>query len=67
MDLDTFLTTLYVLIDDWYKQAIAEQKPQGRGGAPEQMSDSEILTLAIASAAWYGICRSMVITGFRGC
>ena len=48
MDIDTFLTTLYVLIDDWYKQAIAEQKPQGRGGAPEQMSDSEILTLAIA-------------------
>jgi hypothetical protein len=48
MDLDTFLTTLYVLIDDWYKEEILQHKPRHRGGAPEQMSDSEILTLAIA-------------------
>lgn len=47
MDLDTFLTTLYVLIDDWYKQDIVQHKPN-RGGAREQMSDSEVLTVAIA-------------------
>jgi hypothetical protein len=48
MDLDTFLTTLYVVIDDWYKQEIAQHKSERRGSAPAQMSDSEILTLAIA-------------------
>jgi hypothetical protein len=47
MDLDTFLTTLYVLIDDWYKRTVKQYKPK-RGGARERMSDSEILTLAIA-------------------
>lgn len=47
MDLDTFLTTLYVLIDDWYKQAIAQHKAI-KGGIQERMSDSEVLTVAIA-------------------
>jgi hypothetical protein len=47
MDLDTFLTTLYVLIDDWYKREIAQYKPI-KGGMQERMSDSEVLTVAIA-------------------
>jgi hypothetical protein len=47
MDLDTFLTTVYVLIDDWYKRQIGQHQPD-RGGARQQMSDSEILTLAVA-------------------
>ena len=47
MDLDTFLTTLYVLVDDWYKQASALEKPQ-MGGARPRMSDSELLTVAVA-------------------
>lgn len=47
MDLDTFLTTLYVWIDDWYKAEMAEKVGRKRGPAPE-MSDSEVLTVAIA-------------------
>jgi len=50
MDLDTFLTILYVLVDDWYKTSIQSQM-QRRGGGKKKMSDSEILTLALA-AQW---------------
>lgn len=52
MDLDTFLTTLYVVIDDWYKHDMA-QHMQRHPGADLQMSDSEVLTLAIAGQ-WRG-------------
>jgi hypothetical protein len=45
MDLETFFTTVYVLVDDWYKEQIADLKP--KVGAPAQMSDSEVLTLAV--------------------
>lgn len=48
MDMDTFLTTLYVLIDDWYQAEMAEQLKR-RAGPPLRMSDSEVLTIAIAS------------------
>jgi hypothetical protein len=46
MDLDTFLTTLYVHVDDWYKAegaALVARRQAGR----LRMSDSEVLTLAI--------------------
>jgi hypothetical protein len=47
MDLDTFLTRLYVWIDDWYKAEMAEQLARRHGPIPK-MSDSEVLTVAIA-------------------
>lgn len=47
MDLDTFMTTLYVWIDDWYKAEMAEAMKRKRGPSPK-MSDSEVLTVAIA-------------------
>jgi hypothetical protein len=47
MDLDTFMTTLYVLIDDWYKSDISHLMKRHAGPAV-QMSDSEVLTVAIA-------------------
>ena len=31
MDLDTFLTTLYVVIDDWYKREMRVQDEASRG------------------------------------
>ncbi len=47
MDLDTFMTTLYVWIDDWYKKQMAAQIKRHHG--PEaKMSDSEVLTVALA-------------------
>lgn len=54
MDLDTFLTTVYVLIDDWYKAAIGE-KVRRRGGPELHMSDSEVLTVAIAGGWRVGV------------
>lgn len=50
MDLDTFLTTLYVVVDDWYQDQVIAHKPV-RGGARERMTDSEVLTLMVA-AQW---------------
>jgi hypothetical protein len=54
MDLDTFLTTLYVIIDDWYKRELQEQMVR-HAGAELQMSDSEVLTVAIASQWRVGV------------
>lgn len=45
MDVDTFLTELYVLVDEWYKATIGKHQ---HVGAPERLSDSEVLTVAIA-------------------
>jgi hypothetical protein len=47
---DTFLTTVYCVIDDVYQAHYAAQKPVRRGAAPE-MSDSEVLTVVIL-AQW---------------
>jgi hypothetical protein len=47
MDLDTFLTQLYVLIDDWFKQEF-EDGLSRHAGASVRMSDSEVLTVAVA-------------------
>jgi hypothetical protein len=54
MDLDTFLTVLYVLIDDWYKRDMAQQMVR-HAGAELQMSDSEVLTVAIAAQWCIGV------------
>ena len=54
MDLDTFLTTLYVLVDDWYKSRIAPTMER-HAGRPPHMSDSEVLTVALAGRWQVGV------------
>jgi hypothetical protein len=49
MDLDSFLVSLYVLVDDWWKLDHASQPP--KTGRPALLSDPEVLTLAIL-AQW---------------
>ncbi len=46
MDLDSFLVTLYVLVDDWWKLDHSSSEPS-RSGRPALLTDSEVLTLAI--------------------
>jgi hypothetical protein len=49
VDLDSFLVSLYVQVDDWWK---ANHPPSARGpGRPALLSGSEVLTLAIL-AQW---------------
>ena len=50
IDLDTFLTTVYVITDDLYQTHFALLKPRRPGKKPE-LSDSEVLTLALL-AQW---------------
>lgn len=50
LDLETFLTTLYVRVDDLYQQVIVPQLPLS-GGPPPTLSNSEMLCLGIA-AQW---------------
>lgn len=50
LDLETFLTTLYVLTDDLYRQYIAPKMPPS-GGPCGSLSDSEVLCLGLA-AQW---------------
>lgn len=52
MDLDTFLTALYTIVDDLYRQHIAPQLPPRPGRKPG-LTGSEALTLAIC-AQWRG-------------
>jgi hypothetical protein len=47
LDLDSFLVSLYVLVDDWWKLKHASEPP--RAGRPALLSDPEVLTLAILS------------------
>ncbi len=47
IDLETLLTTLYVLVDDWY-QTEGRHLLKGKTGAKAQFSDSELLTLLLA-------------------
>jgi hypothetical protein len=49
-DVDTFLTTVYCMVDDLYRTELLPQKPRRRGHRP-QMADSEVLTLALL-AQW---------------
>jgi hypothetical protein len=44
VDIDTFLTTLYVMVDDFCKTALPAESPPGPAAA---LSRSEVLTLAI--------------------
>ncbi len=52
MPVETFLTALYTLVDDWY-QAHAPQLLAGKPGAKPLFSDSEVLALALAQH-WLG-------------
>jgi hypothetical protein len=49
LDLDSFLVSLYVLVDDWWKLEHALRPP--KIGRPALLSDSEVITLAIL-AQW---------------
>lgn len=51
-DLDTFLTTVYCIVDDLYQEHLAPERPQRPGPKPE-LSDSEVLTLTLL-AQWQG-------------
>jgi hypothetical protein len=46
IDLDTFLTALYCVVDDIYRTEFAPYKPRRRGKKPD-LSDSEVLTLEL--------------------
>ena len=50
IDLDSFLVSLYVLVDDWWKASHPPNAPR-RHGRPALLSESEVLTLAIL-AQW---------------
>jgi hypothetical protein len=50
IDLDTLVTVLYVVVDDLYRERLAEVMGRRPGPAPT-LSDSEVLTLAIC-AEW---------------
>ena len=52
LSLDTFLTALYTIVDDLYQGHFAPHKPRRPGQRP-QLSDSEVLTLALC-AQWHG-------------
>jgi hypothetical protein len=47
MDLDSFLLSLYVLVDDWRRERhpSTARKP----GRPLRLTDGEVLTLAVLS------------------
>jgi transposase len=50
LDLETFLTTLYVITDDLYKDFVRPKMPNNGGPVPH-LSDSEVLCLGLA-AQW---------------
>ena len=50
LDLETFLTALYVIVDDLYQSDIVPHMPP-RGGPHAEMSDNEVLCLGLA-AQW---------------
>lgn len=54
MDLDTFLTQLYVIVDDWYKAQGAGYMVR-QAGPGVKMSDSEVLTVALAGQWRVGV------------
>lgn len=54
MDLDTFIRTLYRLIDEWYEREM-KTRMQRHAGAAVKMSDSEVLTVAIAGQWRVGV------------
>jgi len=54
MDLETFFTELYAIVDDVYKDKIAG-KIKKHAGATARLSDSEVLTIAIAGQWRVGV------------
>src|SRR4051794_31034478 len=48
IDLATFLTAVYTVIDDLYRQHLAAHKPARRGAHPD-LSDSEVLPLLVGA------------------
>jgi hypothetical protein len=62
LDLETFLTTLYVIVDDLYQREIRPQMPPQGGPAPK-LADSEVLCLGLA-AQWR---RGVPWQSERGC
>ncbi len=53
MAAETFLTTLYTIVDDWYQQ-YAPPSVSGRAGRKPLFSDSEVMTLSLAQH-WLGV------------
>jgi hypothetical protein len=51
LDRATFLTTVYCVVDDLYQHHCARHKPRRPGPRPE-LSDSEVLTLALLAQWW---------------
>jgi hypothetical protein len=47
IDIETLLTIIYVVVDDWYK-AVGGAMKKGQRGAKAVFSDSEMLTLMVA-------------------
>lgn len=47
MDFDTFITTLYVIVDDWMKEQVPAAALKRTGPSPT-MSDAEVLSVALA-------------------
>jgi len=50
---ETFLTTLYTIVDDWYQQH-APRLLAGKAGKKPLFSDSEVMTLSLAQH-WLGM------------
>jgi hypothetical protein len=51
VDLDSFLVSLYVLVDDWWREHHPSPARKKKPGRPALLADSEVLTLAIL-AQW---------------
>ena len=51
MDLDSFLVSLYVLVDDWWQEHQPSSARKKKPGRPALLSDPEVITLAIL-AQW---------------
>jgi hypothetical protein len=56
LDLETFLTRLYVRVDDLYQQVVRPQMPVGGRPTP-RLSDSEVLCLGLATQWRSGVPR----------
>jgi len=71
MDMDTFLTTLYVVVDDCYQRYGDWYRAGVHRGAAAQLSDSEVMTIALAGmwragTPWQserGVVRWMLVHG----
>ena len=51
MDLDSFLVSLYVLVDDWWQEHHPSSVRKKKPGRPALLTDPEVITLAIL-AQW---------------